>query len=93
MPSGIDAEPELGGDDHLVAKGRDRFADEFFVREGAVRFRGVEERHAVIERRADDPNCLLVVGGGAVDCREAHAPVAESRDRELAVAERAGLHS
>jgi hypothetical protein len=46
---GVDVEAELGGDDDLVADGREGFADELFVDEGAVDFGGVEEGDAAVD--------------------------------------------
>jgi len=43
---GLDVEPELGGNHHLVTKGGKRFAHELLVRERTVDFRRVEERDA-----------------------------------------------
>jgi hypothetical protein len=50
----FELEPELGRDDDAIAHGSERFADEILVREGAVRFRGVEERDPRVHRRAED---------------------------------------
>ena len=51
-------EAELGRDHDLVADRRERFADELFVRERAIGLGGVEERHAALERRADQRDRL-----------------------------------
>ena len=45
-PLGVDREPELGGDHHLVADRRQPLADELLVEERAVDLGGVEERDA-----------------------------------------------
>jgi hypothetical protein len=42
-------ESELGGDHQLLAKRRERFADEFFVGIWAVNFRRIEERDAAFD--------------------------------------------
>jgi hypothetical protein len=52
----IDPETELRRDDHLLAQGREGFADELFVHEGAVDFRRVEERDTTLDGRADQRN-------------------------------------
>src|SRR5262249_45394473 len=46
---GLKFEPELGGDNHLLAEGREGFAHEFFVCERAVNFSGIEERDAAFD--------------------------------------------
>jgi hypothetical protein len=43
---GVEAEPELGGDDHLVAVGGEGLTDELLVHERAVDLGGVEEGDA-----------------------------------------------
>jgi hypothetical protein len=47
----IEVEPELGGDDHLLAKGGEGFAYELFVRERTLDFGGVEECDAAFDGR------------------------------------------
>jgi hypothetical protein len=42
----VEGEPELGGDDRLLAHGSQSLADELLVAEGAVHLRGVEEGDA-----------------------------------------------
>ena len=59
----LELESELGGDHDLIANRRERFADEFFVRERPVRFGGVEERDAAINGRADDADPVLRLRG------------------------------
>jgi hypothetical protein len=56
---GIDPKAELGGDHDLIPEGSQGFADEFFVREGAVGLGGVEHRHTALDGRPDDVNPLL----------------------------------
>ena len=46
----IDIPSELGGDEDLVAIGRQRFAHEFFIRPRAVYFGGIEEGYAALHR-------------------------------------------
>ena len=57
-PAGFDVEAELGGDDDLVAEGRERFADELFVRVRAVDLGGIEERDALLVGGTDDLDAL-----------------------------------
>src|SRR5439155_15793554 len=73
----VDAEAELGGDDHPVAHGAQRFADERLVRERAVRSGGVKERHAPLDGRANDRHAFLPTGTRSVDTCEAHTAVAD----------------
>ena len=56
----VEFEAELGGDDDLVAEGREGFADEFFVGEGAVDFGGVEEGDAALDGGADERDHLVL---------------------------------
>ena len=58
----VELEAELGGDHHLVAERRERFADQLLVRERAVDLGGVEERDAALDGRADQRDHLLLVG-------------------------------
>ena len=65
LPSGLELEPELGGDHHPSAKGCKRFADEFFVGERTVDFSRIEEGDAAIDRRMDERRsfpCLSPTG-------------------------------
>jgi hypothetical protein len=88
----VKAEAELGGDDNLIADRGERFAEQFFIGEGAVDFRGVEERHAEIDRGADERDSLLIVNGRAIAKAQAHAAEAEGGDFEAAVSEFSLLH-
>src|SRR6266567_8533353 len=51
LPLGTELETEFGGDHHSTAERSERFAHEFFVRERAVRFSGVEECDAAFDGR------------------------------------------
>ena len=62
-PSASKREPELGGDDDLVAERCEGFADEFLVDERAVDLGGVEEGDAALDRRPDQRDHLLPVAG------------------------------
>ncbi len=48
LPSGAEGEPELRRDHHLIDERRERFADQFLV--VPVRFCGIEERDAALDR-------------------------------------------
>ena len=83
---------ELGGDDHLVAKRRQRLADHLLVDERAVGFGGVEEGDAAFEGGADQGDRLMAIGGRAEAEAEAHAAKADGRDLEAAGSEFALLN-
>ena len=55
---------ELGGDDDLLAEGRERLAHEILVGVRPVDLRGVEEGDAALEGGANQGDRLLPVGGG-----------------------------
>ena len=63
-PPAFDVEPELGGDDDLVAEGRERFSDKLFVRVRAVDFGRIEERDALFMGRTNDLDALVLSAGG-----------------------------
>ena len=48
-PSRWSIEAEFGGDHHLVAQRRQRFADQFFIDIGPIDFRRVEESDAELD--------------------------------------------
>ena len=60
----LEPEPELGRHDDLIPNRRERFADDFFIRERAVHFCGVEEGDAAVDRRADHRDAICTAGGG-----------------------------
>jgi hypothetical protein len=88
----VEIEPELGGDHDLPAKRRQRFADQFFIRVGAVDLGRVEERDAALDGGGEQGGHLALVLGRAVRVAHAHAAEAERRDFEAGGAEFAGLH-
>src|ERR1051326_9249983 len=47
-------ESELGRNRHLLAQWSNRFADEFFIREGSINFSRVEEGDAALHGCADN---------------------------------------
>jgi hypothetical protein len=77
---GVEAEPELGGDDHLVTEGGEGLTDELLVHERAVHLSGVEEAHAPLHRRPDHRDALLAVRGRAEAGADAMqpSPIAET---------------
>ena len=85
----IDPESKFRRNHDPVAQGRQRLADELFVRERTVGFSGVEERHAALDRRVNDRDALPPVRAGAVDAGQPHAAIPDRRYLEPAVAETA----
>src|ERR1700733_4448789 len=79
--SGRNIETELGRDDHLVPKRRERFADKLFVRISAIHFSGIEECYALIDGGADKRNALAFLDGRTISMAQAHAAKAEGRWR------------
>src|SRR5678815_1845558 len=76
-------ESELSGDDHLTAERREGFADEFLVRERAIRLSGVEESDTLFDRRPNQGDHLLFFSSRAVAEAHAHAAETESRDFQI----------
>ena len=89
---GIEFEPELGGDHHLLAEGSEGFAHEFFVRERAVDFGGIEECDAAFDGRPDQRDHLLLVCSRTVAEAHSHAAEPESRNFQVAFSQFALLH-
>src|SRR6185437_16987551 len=77
-------ESEFGGDDDLIAEGREGFADYFFVEEGAIAFRGVEEGHAFLVCGADQVDRLRFVDCGSEAETETHTAQTEGGDFQIA---------
>ena len=88
----LELEPELRRDHDLIANGRERFADELFVRERPVGFGRVEERDAAVDGGANDREALVTTGGWPVAEADAHAPEAECRHLQPILTECAPLH-
>jgi hypothetical protein len=86
-------EAELRGDLHLVPHRFEGLADDFFVRERAVHFCGVEEGHTEVHRVPDQRDRVLPgwAAGIAVGAGEAHASQPDLGDGQ-AGAERSLLH-
>ena len=62
---GIEVKAEFRRDDDLVATGGERFANQFLVGEGAVDFRGVEERYAAFDGGPDQGGHFVGIAGWA----------------------------
>ncbi len=54
-------EAKLRRDHHLVAKRRERFAKQFFVRKRPVSLGGIKESHATLEGRAQERDSILLL--------------------------------
>lgn len=88
--AGLDAEAELGGDDHLVTHRAERLADELFVLEGTIDFGRVEEGDAEIDGALQRADRFRFVRS-AIGETHAHASKADGGDGKL-TSEFAGLH-
>ena len=86
-------EPELRGDDHLLAERSERFADEFLVGERAVNLGGVEERDAAFHGGPKQCGHLLFVLGRTVGKTHSHAAQPDGRDFQITVSKFALLHN
>ncbi|MNY72386.1 hypothetical protein D3C86_2109320 [compost metagenome] len=62
---GIDVEPELGGNHHLIAEGGQGFTHQFLVRVRAVDLGRIEEGDATIHGRPNQRDHFLLVLGWA----------------------------
>ena len=76
----INVEAELGGDDDLVPERPQRFADDFFVGEGAVDLGRVEEGHAAVHRSADQGDALVLGELRGVAEADPHAAETDGRN-------------
>ena len=85
-------ETELGGDDDPIAHRRQRFAQQFLVRERTVNLRGIEERHAFVDRGADQIDRLPFIGGRAVAKAQSHTAQPQRRDFQPFAPQFACLH-
>ncbi len=82
---------DLAGQDHPVTLASDRPAEQSFVVADAVTHRGVQERHADLDRPTHGRDGLLVVGG-AVGLRHAHAAQPDRGHGEALPAQGSRLH-
>jgi hypothetical protein len=89
----VEAEPELGGDDHLVAEGGEGLTHELLVHERAIHLGGVEEGDPPLHRRPDHRDALLPVRGRAKAGADTHAAEPDRRDLQVTVAKHSRLHS
>jgi hypothetical protein len=69
----VEGEPELGGDDDLLADRSQCLADKLFVRERAVHLSRVEERDAEVDGGPDESYAVLLADGRTVGVAEPHA--------------------
>ena len=88
----FDIEPELRGDDDLIADGLQCLTDQLLVGVGSVNLGGVEERHALVESRTDELDGVGAVHGGTKGGTHPHAAETDGRDLEPAAAKCSGLH-
>jgi len=92
VPAALEAEPELGRDDHVVPHRGQRLAHQFLVDERAVDLGGVDEGDAAFDGAAQHADHLVPVAGvGPVALGHAHGAQADGGDLE-ALAECAGVH-
>jgi hypothetical protein len=68
-----EGEPELGGDDDLLADRSQGLADKLFVRERAVHLGGVEEGDAEVDGGANEGDAVLLADGRTVRVAKPHA--------------------
>src|SRR6185369_16464485 len=67
-----ESKTELRCNYNFIAKGSDRLADHFFVRERPVSFGGIEEGDAAFERRANEFDCFLFISGRSIAVAQTH---------------------
>ena len=89
---GVQLEPELGGDHHLVTPGREGFTHELLVRKGTIDFRGIEERHAAFDGRAEQRDHLLLISRRTIGIAHAHTAEPDRRDFQVAISKFSLLH-
>jgi hypothetical protein len=82
---------ELGGEHDLFATVGDGGPDELLVGVGPVGVRRVEQRDPEVQRAVDRRDRLLVVGG-SVELRHAHAAEPQRGHRRAVAAQRAFVH-
>src|SRR5882724_3151915 len=58
----VDVPAEFGGDDDLLAEAGEGLADHVLIGPRAIDLRGVEEVHAVIDRRSQERDHLRAIG-------------------------------
>ena len=92
LPGGFEIEPELGGNHHLLAERRERFAHQFLVDERTIDFSRIEQGDAAFDRRPDQRDHRLLVGSRTVAIAHAHAAEAESRNFQITFSKFACFH-
>jgi hypothetical protein len=85
-PVAIVFEAEFGGDDDLILKRFERFADEQFVGEGTVDFRCIEEGDAPVHGGVQKLDHLLPGADGRIAEGHSHAAQAEGRNFQICTA-------
>ena len=88
----VEREPELGGDDHVLADRVQCFAHQVLVVEGAVDLGGVEEGDAPVHRGTEERDHLVAGWARAERLAHAHAAQAEGRHLKAWGAEGACVH-
>ncbi len=81
---GVDTEAEFGGDHNVGAVRRERFSDEFFIGERAVRLGRIEEGDAAFHGSTNELDCLLFFHSGPIGRTQSHAAEAEGRHFQAA---------
>ena len=79
-------QPNFERDHHLVAERRHRLAQDSFDFKRAIRFGGIEERHAAIVSRASEGDHVGPAWGGRIE-GAGHVLAAESDARNLKLSE------
>ncbi len=85
-------EAELGGNHHLIAERRHRFAQKLFVDERSVDFSAVEKGDAALVGGADQADAVALLGCRPVAVAQAHAAQSDGRDLQAAAAQCTCLH-
>ena len=90
--AGVGDQPELGGDDDLVAAPGDGAADDLLAEVRAVDLRGVDVGDAEVEGAVDGADRLAVVQGALAGVGAGHGHGAEADAGDLEVPEVCVLH-
>ncbi len=88
----VQADAELGGQEHLIAAAGDGLADQDLVGVRAVHVGGVQQAHAALQRAVDHGDGFGVVAAAAVEGAHAHAAQALGGDGRALAAQHAGFH-
>src|SRR5579864_2604256 len=88
----LDVEAELGGDRDLIADRLERLTDDILIGVRAVHFGRIEERHAGVDRGADDRDPVLSAQRLSVALADAHTAKTERRYLQAVRAQNAFLH-